>query len=89
MLKVWFVAPFFLSLLVSYTCIKLLLESDLYSIFIVGAGIIATLGVISLLKTYETGSRRNFKMTSITAHGGVLINRVDETYSTAHIQKGN
>ena len=26
-------------------------------------------------------------MTSITAHGGVLINRVDETYSTAHIQK--
>lgn len=49
MLKVWFVAPF-LSLLVSYTCIKLLLESDLYSIFIVGAGIIATLGVISLLK---------------------------------------
>lgn len=26
-------------------------------------------------------------MTTITAHGGVLINRVDETYSTAHIQK--
>lgn len=26
-------------------------------------------------------------MTNITAHGGVLINRVGETYSTAHIQK--
>ncbi|MFX3625237.1 MAG: anion permease [Ectobacillus sp.] len=54
MLKVWFVAPL-LSLLLSYSFVKLLLESDVYSVFIVAAGSIATIGVASLLK----GAKKN------------------------------
>ncbi|MCP8968667.1 inorganic phosphate transporter [Ectobacillus ponti] len=48
MLKVWFVAPF-ISMLLAYSFIKML-QSDGYAIFMVAAGVLATLGVISLLK---------------------------------------
>jgi sulfate permease len=49
MLKVWFVAPF-LSMLLAYSFIKILIERDLYSIVIVLAGVIVTTGVASLWK---------------------------------------
>ncbi|WP_379968670.1 anion permease [Ectobacillus sp. sgz5001026] len=49
MLKMWIVAPF-LSMLLAYSIIKLLVQKDLYTTFIVIVGVLATLGVASLWK---------------------------------------
>ncbi|MGG2016765.1 inorganic phosphate transporter [Bacillus sp. S10(2024)] len=48
MLKVWAVAPF-ISFLLSYTFIKILMKSNLYTVFIVIAIIIAIIGILVLL----------------------------------------
>ncbi|WP_110113710.1 inorganic phosphate transporter [Bacillus sp. CGMCC 1.16541] len=50
MLKVWIVSPVF-SLVISYGLVKLLLESDLYSLVVLLSGCIATVGILSLMKT--------------------------------------
>ncbi|WP_416826808.1 anion permease [Ectobacillus polymachus] len=49
MLRMWIVAPF-LSMILSYSFIKIIMEKDFYYIFIVLVGILATLGVASLGK---------------------------------------
>ncbi|MBM7704660.1 inorganic phosphate transporter [Metabacillus iocasae] len=50
MLKVWIVSPVF-SLVISYGLVKLLLESDVYSLVVLISGCIATVGILSLMKT--------------------------------------
>ncbi|WP_347549581.1 inorganic phosphate transporter [Pseudalkalibacillus hwajinpoensis] len=53
MLKVWVVSPVF-SLVISYSMIKLFLESDLYTLIAIGSVILATIGSGSLIKTIRT-----------------------------------
>ncbi|QPA31336.1 inorganic phosphate transporter [Thermaerobacillus caldiproteolyticus] len=63
LLKVWLISPIF-SLVISYSLVKLLLDSDLYTIVAIFSVCLATLGIISLKKTmaeenrslYEDGS---------------------------------
>ncbi len=56
MLKVWAVSPLF-SLVISYSMIKLFLESDLYTLIAIGSVILATIGSGSLIKTIRTQKR--------------------------------
>jgi sulfate permease len=57
-LKVWFVSPIF-SLAISYSLIKLLLHSDLYTVIAIVSVCLATIGTISLKKTV-TEEKRSF-----------------------------
>lgn len=56
LLKVWFVSPIF-SLVISYSLVKLLLDSDLYTIIAILSVCLATLGIISLKKTIAEEKR--------------------------------
>ena len=56
MLKVWAVSPVF-SLVISYSMIKLFLESDLYTLIAIGSVILATLGSGSLIRSIRTQKR--------------------------------
>jgi sulfate permease len=62
-LKVWIVSPIF-SLAISYSLIKLLLHSDLYTVIAIVSVCLATIGTISLKKTV-TEEKRSFH-----EHGG-------------------
>jgi sulfate adenylyltransferase len=66
---------------------KLLLKSKLYVVFIVRVDENTMMSKLISSTKLDESIGRNFNMTTISAHGGVLINRVDETYGTAHIQK--
>jgi sulfate permease len=48
-LKVWLVSPFF-SLIISYSLIKLIHETDVYSVFVLISMMIATVGAYSMMK---------------------------------------
>lgn len=63
LLKVWFVSPIF-SLVISYSLVKLLLDSDVYTVIAIFSVCLATLGVISLKKTVAEEER------SLHEHGG-------------------
>ncbi|WP_165996733.1 inorganic phosphate transporter [Bacillus sp. Cs-700] len=56
MLKVWAVSPVF-SLVISYSMIKLFLESDLYTLIAIGSVILATVGSGSLIRSIRTQKR--------------------------------
>lgn len=56
LLKVWFVSPIF-SLVISYSLVKLLLDSDLYTVIAIFSVCLATIGVISLKKTISEEKR--------------------------------
>ncbi|MCA0171037.1 inorganic phosphate transporter [Bacillus sp. RAR_GA_16] len=56
MLKVWAVSPVF-SLVISYSMIKLFLESDLYTLIVIGSVILATVGSGSLIRSIRTQKR--------------------------------
>ena len=56
MLKVWAVSPVF-SLVISYSMIKLFLESDLYTLIAIGSVILATIGSGSLIRSIRTQKR--------------------------------
>ncbi|WP_174735096.1 inorganic phosphate transporter [Mesobacillus harenae] len=52
LLKVWIVSPLF-SLVISYNLVKIFLDFDIYSVVIVIAVFVATIGSISLLKSSD------------------------------------
>jgi sulfate permease len=56
LLKVWFVSPIF-SLVISYSLVKWLLDSDLYTVVAIFSVCLATLGIISLKKTMTEETR--------------------------------
>ncbi len=56
MLKVWAVSPVF-SLVISYSMVKLFLESDLYTLVAIGSVVLATVGSSSLIKSIRTQKR--------------------------------
>jgi sulfate permease len=56
LLKVWFVSPIF-SLVISYSLVKWLLDSDLYTVVAIFSVCLATLGIISLKKTMMEETR--------------------------------
>ena len=56
LLKVWFISPIF-SLAISYSLIKLLMDSDIYTVAAILSVCLATLGVISLKKTIAEEKR--------------------------------
>ncbi|WLR60550.1 inorganic phosphate transporter [Guptibacillus hwajinpoensis] len=56
MIKVWAVSPVF-SLVISYSMIKLFLESDLYTLIAIGSVILATLGSGSLIRSIRSQKR--------------------------------
>ncbi|APH05316.1 inorganic phosphate transporter [Bacillus weihaiensis] len=56
MLMVWLISPL-VSLSVSYFLVKLVIENDLYSIFIIISLLIATIGAISLMKASNQEKR--------------------------------
>lgn len=51
-IKVWIVSPI-ISLIISFGLVKLLLIRDFYSVFIIGSVAIATIGIVSLVKTIK------------------------------------
>jgi len=55
-LKVWLVSPI-LSLVISYGLVQLFIESDFFNVFILLSVIVATLGLISLVKSIREDSR--------------------------------
>ncbi|WP_027410737.1 inorganic phosphate transporter [Anoxybacteroides tepidamans] len=56
LLKVWFVSPIF-SLVISYSLVKWLLDSDLYTVIAIFSVCLATIGIISLKKTVSDEKR--------------------------------
>ncbi|MFC3886742.1 hypothetical protein ACFOU2_25865 [Bacillus songklensis] len=50
MLKVWIVSPI-VSLVISYVLVTLLLKGDFYAFVVLASGCLATVGIISLMKT--------------------------------------
>jgi sulfate permease len=62
-LKVWIVSPVF-SLVISYGLVKLFVASDMYSVIVLFSVCLATVGVISLVKTIREDAR------SIYENGG-------------------
>jgi sulfate permease len=52
MIKVWVVSPV-VSLVISYALVALLLKGDLYAFAILASSCLATLGIISLMKTMK------------------------------------
>lgn len=58
--KVWIVSPI-LSLVISYTFIKIFVDSDIYAIVVLFCVCAATLGTISLVKTIREESRAYFE----------------------------
>jgi sulfate permease len=56
LLKVWLVSPVF-SLVISYSLVKLLLDSDIYSVIAIVSVCLATVGTISLKKTITEEKR--------------------------------
>jgi sulfate permease len=56
LLKVWLVSPVF-SLVISYSLVKLLLDSDIYSVIAIVSVCLATAGTISLKKTITEEKR--------------------------------
>ncbi|MCF6408153.1 inorganic phosphate transporter [Pseudalkalibacillus salsuginis] len=56
MVKVWVVSPVF-SLVISYGMVKVLLDSDFYTLSVIGSVFIATAGSLSLIKTIRAEKR--------------------------------
>ncbi|MGP4079419.1 anion permease [Pseudalkalibacillus sp. R45] len=56
MVKVWVVSPVF-SLVIAYGMVKVLLDSDFYTISVIGSVFIATVGSLSLIKTIKAEKR--------------------------------
>ncbi|WP_257348472.1 inorganic phosphate transporter [Pseudalkalibacillus decolorationis] len=56
MIKVWLVSPVF-SLVISYSMIKVFLDSDFYSFIVIGSVFLATIGSLSLIKTIKKEKR--------------------------------
>ncbi|WP_408006455.1 inorganic phosphate transporter [Pseudalkalibacillus sp. A8] len=56
MIKVWVVSPVF-SLVISYGMVKVLLDSDFYTLSVIGSVFIATIGSLSLIKTIKAEKR--------------------------------
>lgn len=58
--KVWLVSPV-LSLVISYGFVKLFVDSDIYSVIVLFGVCVATLGIISLVKTIREDSRSYYE----------------------------
>ncbi|MGM7720308.1 inorganic phosphate transporter [Metabacillus sp. Hm71] len=56
MLMVWLISPL-ISLTMSYFLVKLFIESDLYTIFVLGSLLLATIGALSLMKASKQERR--------------------------------
>ena len=50
--KVWLVSPVF-SLVISYGLMKLFIDSDIYTVIVLVSVCLATIGIISLIKTIK------------------------------------
>ncbi|MGM0873600.1 MAG: anion permease [Bacillota bacterium] len=56
MLMVWLISPL-VSLTMSYFLVKLLIENDLYTIFVLGSLLLATIGALSLIRASKQEKR--------------------------------
>jgi len=59
-LKVWIVSPI-LSLVISYSFVQLFIKSDFYMVLILFSVCVATLGILSLMKTIREDSRNIYE----------------------------